>query len=634
MGQQATRFLSNFTRKKTALVPLFFYCLLINYLVLHTPFVIFEVADVTPVQPIYALESQIESPASLNSTGWKLQSLPDDWYINQHATDQIWYRSRFSIDQIDNQIWAVYLPAVTHNAAVFINGIWVGQGGGFDDPVSRHHNEPLLFSFSPEMLRPGNNQIDLRVKTSFTEQGLLAPFYIAPLELLEPAYVFKHFVRVELIKWLTTSMYLMALVVFAFWWARPQDKIYGIFALELTFWATHNLNLIISDIPISARLWEALSLSTFGWTIITMIFFNHRYAGGAIKWVEKLLLLFAASGLGLFLLPELSSVLFAGYRLWDSFLLLVGAYAMFHLLKLYWHHQDRDVFLMLLVGVPIMVFGLHDYLMLNHFGDRQDGLIIQFSVIPAVILFSWFMIRRFVRSINEAEQLAQNLEQRVQHNTQEIQAQYDKLKKMEKQTVLADERERIMRDMHDGIGGQLISVISMLQDRKQEVFIKIREKVQLSLADLRFVIDSLDPLHHELPTLLGMMRLRLHDQLESADIELEWAVTDLPEIPDMSPGRSLHIMRIVQEAITNCIKHANSKKMTLATGTLNQGEPQVYIDIIDYGIGFKKDSLDRKTPGRGVENMQYRARQMRAELDLDSSEEGTRVRLLISLTPV
>ena len=79
--------------------------------------------------------------------------------------------------------------------------------------------------------------------------------------------------------------------------------------------------------------------------------------------------------------------------------------------------------------------------------------------------------------------------------------------------------------------------------------------------------------------------MRLEDQLEAAKIKLHWNVDDLPEIPDMSPRKSLHIMRIVQEAITNSIKHSQSKELTLATGLSECGN--VYIDIVDTGKGFE-----------------------------------------------
>ena len=266
--------------------------------------------------------------------------------------------------------------------------------------------------------------------------------------------------------------------------------------------------------------------------------------------------------------------------------------------------------------------------MINHFIDRRDGLTMQYSVIPSVILFSWFLMRRFVQSINKAENLAETLEQRVNDKQLELQLQYNKLNLLEKEKVLAEERERLMRDMHDGIGGQLLSVVTLLQEQSGDVYKSVREKVQLSLIDLRFVIDSLDPLLSDLPTLLGMMRMRLVDQLEAANIELEWAVTELPEIDNMSPRRSLHIMRIVQEAITNSIKHSSSDKMKLVTGVV---EDSVFIEVIDYGVGYDVSRVSEKQ-GRGVKNMHYRAQELDAVLEFRQLTKGTSVRLILAVT--
>lgn len=608
---------------------LFLYWLAFNYLVFFKTADFFSVPDILAVDDIKYSLSPAKTPLDLTQAQWQSISLPDDWYINHKNIDQLWYRSNFTVSVSDADVWAVYLPSVAHNAKIYINGVWVGHGGKFNDPVSRHHNEPLLFKYSSSLLQSGDNRVDIFVKTSFHEQGLLGPFYIAPLEQLSHAYFVKHLVRVDMIQWVTIAMFVMSLILGGFWLTRPQDSTYGLFAMLLLLWALHNLNLIVSDIPFSAHLWEAMTMSTLGWTTVMMVIFNHRYLGDTKPKIEKAILFFAVLGIGIFFLPDISSILQIGYRVWDALLMVLACYTIYYLLHSYWLTQDNDAFLILLVGIPILVFGLHDVLVVNHLWDKTDGLIIQYNVIPAMFLFSWFLLRRFVMSINQAEQLAATLEQRVQEKQQALQLQYEQLNQMEKQRVLAEERERIMRDMHDGIGGQLVSVVSVLREHEGDIFDSLREKVQRSLSDLRFVIDSLDPLLNDLPTLLGMMRLRLCDQLEAEKISLQWAVTDLPEMEDLNPRRSLNVMRIVQEAITNIIKHSGADKMTLATGLIRE-EKQIYIDIIDYGCGLKQSYDSEQACSRGIENMHYRAKQLDAKLEISSSDAGTCVRLLLN----
>lgn len=619
---------SMWTRNKTAipLLFLFFYWLIFNYLVFGLTISLFDITDLKAIKQVHFIASSSDAPPLLAKEYWQPISLPDDWYQNQHKVDQIWYRKHVALNIQTAEIWAIYLPSVTHNAAVYINGTWVGQGGRFSDPVSRHQNEPLLFNFSSKLLRPGVNQIDIRVKTAFSEQGLLDEFYIAPKDRLIDAYSWKHYFRVSFIQWITMAMYLIGFVIFIFWLVRPQDSIYGIFSIELFLWATHNLNLFIAEIPVSARVWEAMNINTLGWMVMAMIVFNHRYVGkGNIK-VERFMLSFVITGVFIFFLPDIASVLHIGYALWDSFVMAFGIYALYYLIQTYKKQKDFDAYLMMLAGIPILVFGFHDILLINNFIDRRDGMTMQFSIVPSVLLFSWFLIRRLVQSINKVEYLAETLEQRVKEKQHRLKLQYEKLHALEKKQVLTEERERIMRDIHDGIGGQLVTVISLLHSDNKPIFIKIREKVQQSLVDLRFVIDSLDPLLNDLPTLLGIMRMRLVEQLEAVNIKLEWNVTELPEIKNMGPQHSLHIMRIVQEAITNCIKHSTSKKITLATGVIENNK--IYIDIIDYGQTSDNNSSNAS---RGIKNMQYRAKQLDGELLITHTNQGMTVRLLLNI---
>ena len=612
-------------RKIVKLLPLLGFCLLLNLLVIHAPPRIFSNPQTPALFDAQIQASSAAKPQQLSPTDWRYVSLPDDWYRRGATANQYWYRLQLKLDPQVDEIWALYLPMVVHNAEIYLNGIWAGQAGEFNTPVSRHHNEPLLFSFSSVMLNKGGNIIDIRVKAANPRQGFLSQAYIAPKPLLKPYWSLKYFVRVQFIEWVMVVMFVFSAVVLMFWVARPQDWVYGIFALELFLWGVHNLNLVVNEIPVSSRLWEAMTMSTLGWTVITMIFFNHRFVGGGWRTMERICQLIAVLGFGILFLPDIDSILSLGYGFWDIFLIIIGSYALIHLLSAYWQHEESDIYLMMLAGIPILVFGLHDILVVNHLLDRQQGLIIQYSAIPAVLLFSWFMLRRFLRSINQAENLAATLEQRVADNHRQIHQQYEQLKELEHQKLLADERERIMRDMHDGVGGQLVSVLNLLQKQTGEVFRHAANRVNRSLVDLHFVIDSLDPEQSDLPTLLGTMRMRLSEQIESAGIKLEWAVTDLPEVEDMTPTRCLHIMRIVQEAITNTIKHSGSDRLRIATGEIDGAS--IFIDVIDFGRGFN----DVQQRGHGLDNMNQRAQMLGAELLLDTSPAGTRIRLLIPL---
>ena len=604
------------------------YFMVLNYLVLHTPFSFFKVEDVAPINQAYIFDSETQPTSPLDHAAQPVE-LPDDWHHSQRTANHYWYRQSFELSPPESTLWAVYLPSVTHNAAVYINGTWIGQGGSFEPPIARNHNQPLLFEFSSQLLKSGQNFVEVHVAASHPRQGLMDEFYIAPVDKLYASYRWKQFIRVDLIESFTLIMYVMAIILFCFWLARPQDKIYGLFSLLLTIWASHNLNLFIVHIPTSAHFWEAMTMSTLGWTVVTMIFFNHRYVGHGNQNIERVILIFAVLGMGIFFLPDIGSILVFGYGVWDAFLIIFGSYAIIYLIRTYWVERELDIFLMLLVGIPILVFGFHDILTVNNFRDRREGLIIQYSVIPAVLLFNFFLIRRFVKSINQAEQLTASLELRVQQREKELHEQFAKVSHLEQQRILSNERERIMRDMHDGIGGQLVAVITELGEQQDTLSNRIRKRIQHSLTDLRMVIDSMDPLLNDLSTLLGMMRARLEEQLNAAGIKLVWGGSDVPEMNNLSPTRNLHVMRIVQEVVTNAIKHSQASCMTISISTDDGFAKTVIIKLEDNGVGIKDSEIT--STSRGIKNMQYRAKQLDSELHISSNTDGTSIMLVIPI---
>ncbi len=430
----------------------------------------------------------------------------------------------------------------------------------------------------------------------------------------------------------------MAVVLGYFWVYRRYDSAYGAFSLVLLFWGMHNLNLFIVDVPISAKHWEAIAILTLGWTVCSVIWFNHHYLNKARPLVAKIMGLHPVASFLLFITPDYASLLFWGYKVWHVFLVLLGLYASCFLFSLYLREKSFDAFMMLLCGSAIVVLGGHDILMINNHWSRFDGLIIQYSALPAVILFGWFLLRRFLLSLETAENLARTLEERVRLKQSELEEQYERLYALEKARVLSQERERMMRDMHDGFGGSLVSLSNIFQRQGGEVFLKAQEKIQNCITDLHLVIDSLDPMLGDLTTLLATMRVRLVSQLENAGVTLEWNVSEIPQTQEFSPQRSLHIMRIIQEAITNSIKHSGSSVITLSTSL--KPESCTTISVKDYrqkAHGEDDSSTcGEDTPsqgnGHGVDNMRWRAKQIGGDLDVNIDQSGAEVVLSLPLS--
>ena len=124
-------------------------------------------------------------------------------------------------------------------------------------------------------------------------------------------------------------------------------------------------------------------------------------------------------------------------------------------------------------------------------------------------------------------------------------------------------------------------------------------------------------------------------QLRPHDIALDWRVATpqgLPLHPELRPWHVIQIVRILDEAVTNAVKHAAARQITVTVETRNDGHgPYGVISVADDGRGFALDddgaAAGASQSARGVHNMRSRARRCGAVLDLSSDGSGTQVRL-------
>jgi signal transduction histidine kinase len=147
-----------------------------------------------------------------------------------------------------------------------------------------------------------------------------------------------------------------------------------------------------------------------------------------------------------------------------------------------------------------------------------------------------------------------------------------------------------------------------------------------SVDDLRAVIDSLEPLDGDLISVLATLRFRLGKRLELAGIGLEWNMHDLPALNWLGPPQALQLMRIVQEVLTNVLKHARASRMQISA---HCNAPFIEVCITDNGRGF--DAATTPT-GRGLRHLAQRAASLNGSVIIESQPgDGTTVRLLLPI---
>jgi signal transduction histidine kinase len=191
-----------------------------------------------------------------------------------------------------------------------------------------------------------------------------------------------------------------------------------------------------------------------------------------------------------------------------------------------------------------------------------------------------------------------------------------------------NERARMMSDLHDGFGAQLIGSLRQLEGGQIGVdgaIAALRECID----DLRLTVDAHEPAARNLGTLLGMLRYRMQPRMQAPGLQVNWKLEELPESATLSPAHSLDLLRIVQQGIVNVLQHAEARQLNIVA---RRQPRQLEIAVEDDGRGLDPMAVTRR--GRGIASMQRRAARLGAELLLEQRDGGgTALRLRLRWPP-
>ncbi len=553
----------------------------------------------------------------------EIVSLPDSWRRSRPAAGGFgWYRFTLDLERAGQEPCALNLPAVDLNAVAYVNGTWVGQGGSFEPPVAHNFNRPLLFEFPASLLRVGRNEIDVGLYAVPHGAGAIAPIRIGPRDQLVPIHARDYRTRIGLAQASTAVAVLTLVLAGVLWIATRFEALYGWFMAATAAWAVNGLNYWVRDIPFEHWTWERLMNGALDQIPILLTLWARERVGFRRPGVRSLLLASGAVALYYAVLPR--PWFGSGALVMHACAVALGAFLCIQVLR----HREKlsrlELGVYALVGTLAVALSGRDWIGQTAAVPPPPSLPLALAlIVPA---FGITLLLRFLGALSEAETLNASLEARVLEREQALTANFEQMQRLEQQALLARERDRITREMHDGLGGQLVSALALVE-ASNESAPEVADVLRGALTEMRIVIDSLDPRLGDVTAVLAQLRSRLGAGLERAGVRLEWAVSDLPATDDWSPERLLHVMRVVQEAITNAIRHSGATRIAISTAVRPDasGRDGFEIQVCDDGCGISAEA----SPGRGVQHMRSRAGEIGGTLEISSAEPGTCVTLWV-----
>ena len=331
--------------------------------------------------------------------------------------------------------------------------------------------------------QPGSNylEIDLWVEPSW---GRLSEVYFGPEELLRRDYARLQFWRVTVLT-VTTCVTLLLAILMAMIGVRHQGSIYLWFAGFSLSWGLHNLCYLTVRVSLPNQLWDLAIYLVLGFLLVSGSKFAFRFLARPHPRFERFMTVLFLSGA--VLLAAASQL--AGHGaltqlavLWNLALLGCGSVPAMLMLRHLGRARDAQTLLLAVCYLFALLTGLHDWLAQAGFGSRHRGMLLQFAAGPALVTFGLILIHRFSGALAALKSLNGELEARVAAKTREIEHAFDQRRALEAENLLNTERVRIMRDMHDGVGGHLISLLNQF-DRENVLQARWASEAELALAD-------------------------------------------------------------------------------------------------------------------------------------------------------
>ncbi len=556
--------------------------------------------------------------------GWQRVTLTDRWDLARyHTSDNGWYRLSLDLPTLPGDAWGIYLPRFNMNAAIFLNGHLLGDGGQFNEPVARNWNQPLLVHAPATLWRSGANTVHIRLK-SYPGHGYLAPVYVGPLAALTPEYDFRRLLQVDISAALFPVTLVIGVFIFALWAKRRHDSQYLWFALAVLAWSHYSVNMIVVNIPIPVFAWEVLAYASVDWFAVFLAIFGLRFAGHSFGRRDQFFLLFAVAATLAYALADQSSIK-AVARIWHGGAILIGSYVALVMLGDARRSRKWSIAAMAAGLAIILLSAVHDWMF--QFGyisvtGRTGFHLLHYSAPVIFTLMAWHLVRRFIKALNEAEMLNRELEQRIEKKARALEQHYATIQSMEKREAVLKERERLSREIHDGMSGNLANAIMMsdligrdlhgpAESKPQQRLQRLKRQLNDGLAEMRNLILTMEGDVSTLGELLNHLNDKCGQLLGSADINFTLEADIGDDSHHLSQKQSLNILRILQEAANNIIKHSGAETVILRISDKNG----IHFQISDDGCGFDSDDTES---GYGMGNMRKRAEEIGAQLEVSS----------------
>lgn len=554
-----------------------------------------------------------------SQANWHQVVLADVWRRQPVCRQGIW-TYRIKLPQITSQqAQGLLIYRAGNRLRILLNDQELASYGSLNSDLADYSNHALM----TELPRwpTADSELYLQVAGDCRRYSGLSQLRIDDLALIKDEWQKRYLIFMVSSAIIIVSCSLLALLSLslAIWRRQLNPLLFGLasafWALRAWLWSWQELNLPYAVwfflIDLSFGIWMSLiCLLALRVNKIEQVWLHRS------QWLALIVFLISSLALVFGAPPQVKA-------LGIDIVVLAGTVALLSIVWQAWRQPTAANLALASAGTTMLTLGCYDHwnVWMSHAADAYQ----RFYFTPLIVLFFILAIAvvlalQYEQAIRSDAQYRQVLESEVQQQRQVLQLAHQLAEKNARQEAISEERQRIVKDMHDGLGAQLVGMLSVVRHQQQSPA-ELESEIQQALDILRATIDTLSPAGEDVSMVLAQFRFRHEARFKRAGLNLIWQVDQL-QTPDWNTQGLLHFEQILREVFTNILKHAGATKVVVSTQISAQRNE---LSICDNGQGF---DVQAQTYGRGLTHLRERAATLAIDLQIDSApQQGCCVKL-------
>ena len=556
------------------------------------------------------------------TSGAQPHELPQRWSgtVGKVETRQFGFEFEHRLDA--DASLHLYLPYFEQRLSLRLNGIDLTAQANLTPWRGPLSSASALVLLPSEVLHDGKNRIDLTVSTGPLKFGALSRLYLGPETELAPYFRLRNFIEHDLKVIVFGVQAFLALACIILVAAHRREERFAWLGLSMVTSCLFSLGTFGDTFP------QVLPIVPWAFMLAPPAAIGFLGFAASLEGIRRTRALTIAA----IMMPTMGYILIlsgmaplAEIVLWVILPITAASLsvALVILVRLFWCQPSAD--LAFLVSGLLLMMGavVHDQFL--RLGYLENGV---FLAQPARLLtlvgIAIFLMLHLARITRELDQAARTLSERLRQREDELAVVFERERTLAEKAASQSERTRIMAELHDGVAGHLSTIVA-LSDAEQTDHRGIQTVARHALGELRMVIDALVMPEGDLRIALASLRERSIDPLRRLGIETEWSMVHLPDVKWMSPEQTLSVLRILQEAISNAVRHGMPQTLHIKGEAMSSGKFAIHV-VNAGGKGFHKTSEVRRY---GVQNMARRAEALGGETVIRARGDGAEFTLIL-----